>query len=149
MQTRNIYSINNYMHSRQLKLFDFGMPRHETPSLYQLSKIEKVDLTGNMMLDFILTAYNYAKLTFKKYSSQYSKQKYTQPQLFAILAYKTYNKYDYRNTIENLKISTKLQKALKLKTNPHYTTIQKFFKKLPVKKLNQINTLLLQHFPRI
>ena len=104
MQTRNIYSINNYMHSRQLKLFDFGMPRHETPSLYQLSKIEKVDLTGNMMLDFILTAYNYAKLTFKKYSSQYSKQKYTQPQLFAILAYKTYNKYDYRNTIENLKI---------------------------------------------
>ena len=51
------------------------------------------------------------------------------------------------NTIENLKISTKLQKALNLKTIPHYTTIQKFFKKLPVKKLNQINTLLLQHFP--
>jgi hypothetical protein len=49
----------------------------KTPSLYQLSKIEKVDLTGNMMLDFVLTAYNYAKLTFKKYSSQYSKQKYT------------------------------------------------------------------------
>ena len=43
--------------------------------IYQLSKIEKVDLTGNMMLDFVLTAYNYAKLTFKKYSSQYSKQK--------------------------------------------------------------------------
>jgi len=58
MQTRNIYSINNSMHSRQLKLFDFGMPRHETPSLYQLSKIEKVDLTDNMMLDFVLTAYN-------------------------------------------------------------------------------------------
>jgi hypothetical protein len=118
------------MHSRQLKLFDFGMPRHETPSLYQLSKIEKVDLTGNMMLDFVLTAYNYAKLTFKKYSSQYSKQKYTQPQLFAILAYKTYNKYNYRNTIENLKVSTKLQKALKLKTIPHYTTIQKILQKI-------------------
>lgn len=99
------------------------------------------------MLDFVLTAYNYAKLTFNKYSYFYSKQKYTQPQLFAILAYKTYNKYDYRNTIENLKISTKLQKALKLKTIPHYTTIQKFFKKLPVKKLKQINKLLLQHFP--
>ena len=139
MQTRNIYSINNYMHSRQLKLFDFGMPRHETPSLYQLSKIEKVDLTGNMMLDFVLTAYNYAKLTFKKYSSQYSKQKYTQPQLFAILAYEIYNKFDYRNTIENLKISTELQKALNLKTIAHYTTIQKFFKKLSIKKLKQIN----------
>ena len=147
MKTENIYSINKYMNSRQLKLFDFEMPKHKTPSLFQLSKIEKVDLTGNMMLDFVLTAYNYAKLTFKKYSSQYSKQKYTQPQLFAILAYKTYNKYNYRNTIKNLKVSTKLQKALNLKTIPHYTTIQKFFKKLSVKKLNQINTLLLQHFP--
>jgi len=46
------------------------------PLLYiNYQKIEKVDLTGNMMLDFVLTAYNYAKLTFKKYSSQYSKQK--------------------------------------------------------------------------
>ena len=79
MQTRNIYSINNYLNSRQLKLFDFGVSKDKTPSLLQLSKIEKVDLTGNMMLDFVLTAYNYAKLTFKKYSSQYSKQKYTQP----------------------------------------------------------------------
>ena len=66
----------------------------------------------------------------------YSKQKYTQPQLFAILAYKTYNKYDYRNTTENLKISTKLQKALKLKTIPHYTTIQKFFKKLSASRVS-------------
>ena len=118
------------MNSRQLKLLDFGIPRHETHSLYQLSKIEKVDLTGNMMLDFVLTTYNYAKLTFKKYSSQYSKQKYTQSQLFAILAYKTYNKYDYMNTIKNLKISTKLQKALKLKTITHYTTIQKILQKI-------------------
>ena len=94
----------------------------------QLSKIEKVDLTGNMMLDFVLTAYNYAKIKFNKYSSIYSKQKYTLPQLFAILAYKTYNKYDYRNTINNLLLSDKLQKALNLKTIPHYTTIQKFFK---------------------
>ncbi len=87
MQTENIYSINKYMNSRQLKLFDFGMPRHKTPSLFQLSKIEKVDLTDNMMLYFVLTAYNYVKLTFKKYSSQYSKQKYT-TQFFTILTYK-------------------------------------------------------------
>jgi len=39
-------------------------------------------------------------------------------------------------------VSTKLQKALKLKTIPHYTTIQKFFKKLSVDKLNNINNLL-------
>ena len=66
MQNENTYSINNYLNSRQLKLFDFGISRQKTPSLLQLSEIEKVDLTGNMMLDFVLTAYNYAKLTFKK-----------------------------------------------------------------------------------
>ena len=60
----------------------------KTNSLHQLSKIEKVNLTSNMMLNFVLIAYNYAKLTFKKYSSLYSKQKYTLPQLFGILAYK-------------------------------------------------------------
>ena len=147
MQTENIYSINNYLNSKQLKLFDFGLSRQKTPSLLQLSKIEKVDLTGNMMLDFVLTAYNYAKIKFNKYSSIYSKQKYTLPQLFAILAYKTYNKYDYRNTINNLSLSDKLQKALNLKTIPHYTTIQKFFKKISVEKLKEIDRLLLQHFP--
>ena len=77
----------------------------------------------------------------KRYEVQYNAQ------LFAILAYKIYNKYDYRNTINNLSVSDKLQKALKLKTIPHYTTIQKFFKKLSVEKLKEINTLLLQHFP--
>ena len=66
MQTENIYSINNYLNSRQLKLFDFGLSRQKTPFLLQLSKIEKVDLTGNMMLDFVLTAYNYAKIKFNK-----------------------------------------------------------------------------------
>jgi hypothetical protein len=53
MQTENIYSINNYLNSRQLKLFDFGLSRQKTPSLLQLSKIEKVDfcrrLTKNLL----------------------------------------------------------------------------------------------------
>ncbi len=135
------------MNSKQLKLFDFGVSKEKTPSLLRLSNMEKVDLTGNMMLDFVLTAYNYAKLKFNKYSSIYSKQKYTLPQLFAIVAYKTYNKYDYRNTINNLRVSDKLWKALNLKNIPHYTTIQKFFKKLSVEKLKEIDILLLQHFP--
>ena len=59
------------MNSRELKLFNFRIPKQKTNSLLQLSKIEKVDLTRNMMLDFVLIAYNYAKLTFKKYSSLY------------------------------------------------------------------------------
>ena len=43
MQTENIYSIDNYLNSRQLKLFDFEVSKDKTPSLLQLSKIEKID----------------------------------------------------------------------------------------------------------
>jgi len=147
MQTENIYSINNNLNVRQLKLFDFGIPKQKTNFLLDLSEIDKVDLTGNMMLDFVLTVYNYAKLVFKPYSSFYSKKKYTQAQLFAIIAYKIYNKYNYRTTIENLNVSTQLQKALRLITIPHFTTIEKFFKRLSTKQIKDINRLLLQHFP--
>ena len=147
MLNENIYSTNKYLNSKQLKLFDFGIQRQNNNYLSEISKNEKINLTHNMMLDFVLTAYNYAKLTFNKYSSHYSKKKYTQPQLFAIIAYKIYNKYDYRTTIDNLNVSTKLQKALRLKTIPHHTTIQKFFKRIETKQINNINRLLLQYFP--
>ena len=118
MQTENIYSINNNLNVRQLKLFDFGIPKQKTNFLLNLSEIDKVDLTGNMMLDFVLTVYNYAKLVFKPYSSFYSKKKYTQAQLFTIIAYKIYNKYNYRTTIENLKCIHTITKSFKTNNNP-------------------------------
>ena len=74
MTLNNTYSTNKYLNSKQLKLFDFGIQRQENNYLSEISKNEKIDLTHNMMLDFVLTAYNYAKLTFNKYSSHYSKK---------------------------------------------------------------------------
>ena len=54
------------------------------------------------------------------------KHKYTQLLLFAILAYKLYNKYNYRTLVDNLKVLKTIRKAIELKTIPqHYTTIQK------------------------
>lgn len=87
MNLNSTYSTNKYLNSKQLKLFDFGIQRQENNYLSEISENEKIDLTHNMMLDFVLTVYNYAKLTFNKYSSYYSKKKYTQPELFAILTY--------------------------------------------------------------
>ena len=72
MLNENIYSTNKYLNSKQLKLFDFGIQRQNNNYLSEISKNEKINLTHNMMLDFVLTAYNYAKLTFNKYSSHYS-----------------------------------------------------------------------------
>ena len=99
------------------------------------------------MLDFVITCYNYAQMIILKYSHEYSKHKYTQPQLFAILSYKIYNKYNYRRLIDNLNVSDTIKKVIGLKTIPHYTTIQKFFKKLKTEYLNAINDLLLTFFP--
>ena len=51
-------------------------------------------------------------MVISKYSYEYSKHKYTQPQLFAILSYKIYNKYNYRRLINNLNVSDTIKKKL-------------------------------------
>ena len=132
------------MFSNQFKLFDFEVSRNETN--LSIFKPFEFSLTNNMVFYFVITAYNYAKIVFKPYSSVYSGKKYTQPQLFAIITYKMYNKFDYRKTIENLELSTKLTEALDLKTIPHYTTLQKFFKRLKTSEINTINKLILDKF---
>ena len=84
------------MSSRQLNLFDFGLKPSKNNNL--LNSINS-DFMGNQLLDFVITCYNYAKKVISKYSHEYSKHKYTQSQLFAILSYKIYNKYNYRKLI--------------------------------------------------
>ncbi|WP_342765955.1 transposase [Methanobrevibacter sp. V14] len=51
------------------------------------------------------------------------------PQLFTILAMKTYLKTTYREIIECLELMDKIRKFLGLNKLPHFTTIQKFFVK--------------------
>ena len=51
---------------------------------------------------------------------------YNQPQLFTILAMKTYLKTTYREIIECLELMDKIRKFLGLNKLPHFTTIQKF-----------------------
>ena len=47
------------------------------------------------------------------------------PQLFSILAMKTYLKTTYREIIECLELMDKIRKFLGLNKLPHFTTIQK------------------------
>ncbi|WP_305556520.1 transposase [Methanobrevibacter sp. V74] len=54
---------------------------------------------------------------------------YNQPQLFTILAMKTYLKTTYREIVECLELMDKIRKFLGLNKLPHFTTIQKFFVK--------------------
>ena len=57
------------------------------------------------------------------YSSRYSRQDYTQPQLFALLALKQFLRTDYRGVVTLLAEWTELREALELRKVPHYSTL--------------------------
>src|SRR6478752_6324750 len=57
------------------------------------------------------------------YSSKFSRKDYTQHQLFAILALKTFFKTDYRGVVQLLVDFPDLRQDLKLTKVPHYSTL--------------------------
>ena len=142
----SLYDIKQYVPSKQSKLdnwFDIKINSSENTS----TKDVYSSLTSNFEFNFIMACYNYAKRVLPKYRSKYSKKTYTQPQLFAILAYKIYHNNEYRENSESLELSDKLIKALELKKVPHFTTLQKFFKKIEAKHIKKIDEILLKLFP--
>jgi hypothetical protein len=57
------------------------------------------------------------------YSSKFSRQDYTQHQLFALLALKTFVKTDYRGLVQLLDDFAELREELGLEKVPHYSTL--------------------------
>ena len=57
------------------------------------------------------------------YSSKHSRKDYTQHQLFAILALKTFLKTDYRGVVQALRDFADLREDLGLAAVPHYSTL--------------------------
>lgn len=138
IMTSNISNSPRYnMISKQLNLSDFNFKNPHKNSFIKIFK------TTNKLLKFIENTFQYAKITLNKYSNDYSKHQYTQHALFTILSIKIYTKSTYRETIEFIELFDKIKRYLKIKKIPHFTTIQKFFKRLPSKKLKEINTLIL------
>jgi len=133
------YSPYYYLNSRQLNLSDFGLKiNNKNPE----EKIFSIAKNENMLLNFVELTYNYAKWIFPKYSCDYSNYLYNQPQLFTILAMKTYLKTTYREIIEYLELMDKIRKFLGLNKLPHFTTIQKFFVRMSDTKLKDLNNLI-------
>jgi hypothetical protein len=64
-----------------------------------------------------------ARESLPAYSSKYSRKDFTQHQLFAILALKTFLKTDYRGVIQHLKDFSDLREDLGLQEVPHYSTL--------------------------
>jgi hypothetical protein len=57
------------------------------------------------------------------YSSKYSRKDYTQHQLFALLALKTFLKTDYRGVVQVLGDFAELRQDLGIDEAPHYSTL--------------------------
>lgn len=79
------------------------------------------------------------KEAFSDYSHIYSPHKFTQPQLFACLVLKEFEKKDYRGISQLLGDWPELRQTLGLETVPHFTTLHKASRRLlrlkPVRKI--------------
>jgi hypothetical protein len=64
-----------------------------------------------------------ARESLPAYSSKYSRHDFTQHQLFAILALKTFLKTDYRGVVQLLTDFAELREELSLDAVPHYSTL--------------------------
>jgi hypothetical protein len=84
-------------------------------------------------------AYETAKRSLPSYRHKFSPQKFTQPQLAALLILKEFFTTDYRGIVEIIKDSSDLRNILDLSIVPHYTTLQKasreILRKRQVKRL--------------
>jgi hypothetical protein len=72
-----------------------------------------------------LEAFQVGRQTLSEYAHRFSPQKFTQPQLFALLVLKVHQQQDYRGIVALLEDMPELVKELGLKAIPHYTTLQK------------------------
>lgn len=71
-----------------------------------------------------------AQARLPAYSSKFSRKDFTQHQLFACLALKTFFKTDYRGLVAQLADHAELRQVLALRSVPHFTTPQKASRRL-------------------
>ena len=64
-----------------------------------------------------------AQESLPAYSSRFSRHDFTQHQLFALLALKTFFKTDYRGVVQLLTDFAELREELGLSDVPHYSTL--------------------------
>ena len=82
---------------------------------------------------FARTALEIGNRSLPRYSHRNSRHKFTQPQLFAVLALKDFLRQDYRGVVAQIAEWRELRDALELVEVPHYSTLcyaeQKLLKK--------------------
>jgi len=87
-----------------------------------------------------------SKRVLPPYSSKFSKRKYKQYQLFVILLYKVWTNVSYRDVIEILSSNPSFVSILSLSDIPHFTTIQKFCKRVSMKLITSVFNKVVKSF---
>src|SRR5580700_10401584 len=87
-------------------------------------------LTSKSPRDVAIVALAAGKEAFSDYSHVYSPHKFTQPQLFACLVLKEFQKKDYRGICTLLRDWPELCQLIGLQSVPHFTTLQKASRRL-------------------
>ena len=135
-----------FCNSIQLSLSDFDL---EDPFLHRVKKLmkdPKSEFNKNKLRRFIIYTYDYAQLVLKEYSSKYSKKTYSNPTKFTILAMKIYLKLTYREICDVVDLSDSIQKYLRISQVPDHSTLQKYFKSIPTKYINDFQEFIINLF---
>jgi len=90
-----------------------------------------------------------SKSILPSYSSKFSKKKYKQYQLFVILLYKDWVNVSYHDVIEKISSNPSFIALLSLSDIPHFTTIQKFCKRLDMKLVKSVFNKVVKSFMRL
>jgi len=75
-------------------------------------------------------ALDVAQATVPRYRTAFSKHQFTQPQLLAILCLMRYEDWTYREAEVRLAEHSELRRALRLRSVPDHTTLNRFLRRL-------------------
>lgn len=145
MNSKNKHSPIIVRFSKHKNLLDFGFKKQTKKFFKKFEKDSKIEINSNNLIKFIEHSYSYARMSLNLYSSKYSKKLYSQPALFSIIALKTYLNLTYRQIVEFISFSDRLKKYLKIKRAPDYSTLQKFFKRMPTDMFERITKQIIVH----
>jgi len=108
----------------------------------RLPRSTKKSLEYKLVKQAVITS----KRVLPPYSSKFSKRKYRQYQLFVILLYKVWLNVSYRDIIEIISSNPSFVSLLSLSEVPHFTTIQKFCKRISMKLITSVFNKVVKSF---
>jgi hypothetical protein len=96
------------------------------------------NVSENQLIKFTFVSFKVVKTSLSEYSCVKSKHTYTQHQLMALLYLMKRLRVDYRLFTSTIQLIPEIQLILGLKDIPHYTTLQKFFKRIKSEAMDKI-----------